>query len=405
MPVFHYTALSADGAPLEGDMEAVNSDAVVNRLNELGHLPIGAELVSKTSRGGKTRGLPWRRRVTKAQLGLLTRELSRLISAGVPLERSLEILVGVAESSEVESLLNNVLNGIRGGMTLADAMDAHGRPFDRLYVNMIKAGEAGGALDDVLTGLSDYMARSRELSANILSALTYPMILLAVSALSISLLLTFVVPQFEALFEGAGAALPLSTRVVIELAQWFQEYWWSPLITLLAILVLGPRILRRPGARFVWDRFVLSIPKFGALIRKQEVVVFCRTLGTLLANGVAMLEALSVVGETLGNSVMAKSVHAITNSLKAGEGLASPLAAEGEFPRLMVDMVQVGEEAGNLESMLIEIAEIYDKEVQQSIKTMLALLEPIMILTLGVIIGGIIISIFVAILSVNELAF
>jgi general secretion pathway protein F len=405
VPMFHYTALSTDGAPLEGDMEAISSDAVINRLNELGHLPIRAEPISAIAGHGGAHKFPWRHGVNKVRLGLLTRELSRLISAGVPLERSLEILAGVAESKEVEMLLNNILNSIRGGMTLADAMNAHGRPFDRLYVNMIRAGEAGGALDDVLAGLSDYMSRSRELNANVVSALTYPIILLAVSVLSIALLLTFVVPQFEALFEGAGAALPLPTRIVIELARWFQEFWWFPLVVLLVLLVTGPRILRRSGPRLIWDRFILSLPKFGTLVRKREVIIFCRTLGTLLANGVSMLEALSVVGETHSNAVMAKSVRAIMNSLKAGEGLASPLATEDEFPRLMVDMVRVGEEAGNLDSMLIEIADIYDKEVQQSIKTMLALLEPIMILTLGVIIGGIIISIFVAILSVNELAF
>ncbi len=404
MPVFHYKALSADGASLEGEMEAVSSNAVINRLNELGHLPIAAELVAARP-NGKARGSLWRRGVSNARLGLMTRELSHLIRAGVPLERSLEILAGVAEARDIGLLLNNLLNGIRGGMTLAGAMDAHGRPFDRLYVNMIRAGETGGALDEVLTGLSDYMERSRALTAEVISALTYPVILVSVSILSIALLLTFVVPQFEALFEGAGAALPLATQIVIALSRWFQEFWWTPLTALLAVALLGPRIVRRPGPRLVWHGFVLSLPIFGLLIRKLEVARFCRTLGTLLANGVAMLDALSVVGETLGNAVIAKAVAAIVDSLKAGESLSAPLARVDVFPRIVVDMLRVGEEAGNLEAMLIEIADIYDQEVQQSIKTILALLEPMMILTLGLMVGGIIISIFLAILSVNELAF
>lgn len=404
MPVFHYKALSADGASLEGEMEAVSSNAVINRLNELGHLPIAAELVAARPNGQTRRSL-WRRDVSKARLGLMTRELSRLIRAGVPLERSLEILAGVAEARDIGLLLNNLLNGIRGGMTLASAMEAHGRPFDRLYVNMIRAGESGGALDEVLTGLSDYMERSRALTADVISALTYPLILVSVSILSIALLLTFVVPQFEALFEGAGAALPLATQIVIALSRWFQEFWWTPLTVLLAVALLGPRIVRQPGPRLVWHGFLLALPIFGLLIRKLEVARFCRTLGTLLTNGVAMLEALSVVGETLGNAVIAKAVAAIVDSLKAGESLSAPLARVDVFPRIVVDMLRVGEEAGNLESMLIEIADIYDQEVQQSIKTILALLEPMMILTLGLMVGGIIISIFLAILSVNELAF
>lgn len=405
MPIFRYKALTADGAPLEGEMEAISADAVINRLNALGHLPIGAEQVSTGSGGGTTRGSRWRRNVTNAQLGLLTRELSRLVGAGVPLERSLEILANVAETKEVAQLLDNVLNGIRGGMTLAGAMEAQGRPFNRLYVNLIRAGEAGNTLDQILAGLSDYMARSRELNANVVSALTYPAILLAVSALSIVLLLTLVVPQFEALFEGAGAALPLPTRVVIGIARWFQAYWWMPLTVLLIGLITIPRILRGKAARFAWDGFVLSLPKIGLLVRKVEVSRFCRTLGTLLANGVGMLSALSIVGETLGNTVVAKSVGSIASSLKAGEGLAAPLAEEGVFPVIAVNMVEVGQESGKLESMLIEIADIYDQEVQQSLKTLLTLLEPIMILTLGVFIGGIIVSIFLAILSLNELAF
>ena len=406
MSHFRYKAVSTSGEVIEGRMEAASEAAVIARLQGLGHLPVTAEpvdVVSDARQRPKRRAL-FSKSVSGKQLGIVTRELARLINAGVPLERSLEILIGVAGSEATEQLLNRILNEIRGGATLADAIEAQGPPFSRLYVNMIRAGEAGGALGVVLARLADYMARSQELRANVVSALIYPVALLAVSLLSLVTLMTLVVPRFQHLFDESGAALPVMTEVVVAVASWLQSYWWGLVVVLLAGFVLIPRLLRRPGPKLVWDRFVLAVPKVGDLVRKIEVSRFARTLGTLLTNGVPLLAALAIVKETLGNSVMAKSVGDTADSLKAGQGLASPLFEAGVFPNLAVHMVKVGEETGQLDVMLTDIADIYDEEVRNSLKNLLALLEPILILTLGVLMGGIVISILLAILSVNQLA-
>jgi len=405
MPLFRYTALSEDGEELVGEMEAATEAAVLGRLSDLGHLPVAAKPIDRAGAGGGGFRAPWYRQMTRNQLGTVTRELARLAGARVPLERSLDILVGVAETGPVGAAMNRVLERVRGGSSLADAMQVEGPPFDRLYVNMIRAGESGGSLEIVLARLADYMARSRELRSSIVSAMIYPTILLVVSVLSLVLLLTLVVPQFEQLFADADAALPLSTQVVIATAEWFRAYWWTLLVAMLIGLVACPRLYRMPGPHGAWDRFVLGLPQVGDLVRKLEVARFCRTLGTLVANGVPLLTALSIVKETVGNTVIAGSLDVVATRLKAGEGIAAPLLDSGVFPKLSVHMVRVGEETGHLDVMLSDIAEIYENEVKDALKRLLAFLEPALILTLGVLIGGIIVSILMAILGLNQLAF
>lgn len=404
MTVFRYRAMTAAGEVLEGRMEAASEAAVIARLKDQDYLPIEAEKVHEAAAGPRRRRGLWRRQVNAEELTLVTRELARLVKANVALERSLEILVAVAESPAVEALLGRVLEAIRGGATLADSLEAEGAPFGRLYVSMVRAGEAGGSLDVVLSRLSEYMIRARELRASISSAMVYPAILLVISLLSLVVLLIFVVPQFEGLFRDAGSLLPLPTRVVLAAAAWFQSYWWVPLAILVAGVFVLPRFLRLEGPRRAWDRMVLSLPRAGDLVRKIEVARFCRTLGTLLGNGVVLLSALAVVRDTLENTVLSASLGSITESLEAGEGLARPLGEAGVFPELAVHMIEVGEESGSLDVMLTDVADIYDTEVEQSLKKMLAIFEPLLILTMGILIGGIIVSILVAILSVNELA-
>ena len=407
MPHFAYKAVTPTGEVIEGRMEAANKAGVIARLEDQGHLPVTAEEVSAKAGGAARparRGL-FRRGVTRAQLATLTRELARLTGAGVPLEKSPDIAVGVAETPAVERLTRQVLEGIRGGGAMADVLEAVGPPFDRVYVNMIRAGEVGGTLEVVLGRLAEHMARMRQLQANVASALIYPAILLAVSLLSLVMLLVFVVPQFETLFADAGAALPLPTQIVVAVAHAVRDDWWVPLVALLAALVIGPRLYRVEKVRLAWDGLVLGLPLIGGIVRRIEVARFCRTLGALVTNGVPLLRALTVVRESMGNAVMARAVGAVADSLKVGQGLAQPLLQAKEFPKLAAHMVRVGEETGNLDVMLHDVAAIYDEEVEQSLKKLLALLEPFLILTLGVMMGGIIISILVAILGVNELAF
>jgi len=404
MPLYRYKAITPDGKVSEGEMEAASEAAVIARLREIGYLPVQARPVTGDYQGsGRRSGLG--RSLSQAQVTTLTRELARLIGAGVSLDRSLIILIEVSDSAAVKRLLTGLSEAIRGGATFADALEAQGRTFSRLYVSMVRAGEEGGALDVVLERLADYLERSREFQASLKAALIYPVILLLVSVLSLILLLTLVVPQFQRMFDQAGAALPLPTQIVIGVANWMQAYWWTLLLGLLVLLLGVPKLLERPGPRRVWDRLLLSTWGIGSLVRRIEVARFCRNLATLLGNGVTLLTALAIVRETLSNSALADAVGAVAERLKTGETLSGPMLETGMFPKLACHMVRVGEETGRLEEMLLDVAGIYDGEVQHSMKKLLSLLEPLLILFLGVLIAAIIFSILMALLSINELAF
>jgi general secretion pathway protein F len=258
-------------------------------------------------------------------------------------------------------------------------------------------------LEVVLGRLSDFMERSKALRDSVKSALIYPIILMTVAGLSVAILLTFVVPQFQQLFEDAGEALPLATQIVITVGDGLRHYWWVGLLLILLLVMLTKQQMSRPQSRYRWDGWVLRLPLVGDLVAKVEMARFARTLGTLLHNGVSLLMALSIVKETLTNKVMAGAISEVAENLKAGEGLADPLMEAGVFPKLAVHMIRVGEETGQMDDMLLEVADTYDGEVQAAVKNLLTLLEPALILGLGVIIAGIIMSILVAILSLNDL--
>ena len=405
MPVFQYKAINTDGGVEEGEMEAASEAAVIAHLKQAGQLPVRAEAISARKQIGRGRLFSAGKAVSRSQLTIITRELARLLGAGVSLERSLTILISVADDQAERKLLIRLVEEIRGGSSFADAVEAQGPVFNQLYVSMVRAGEAGGALQIVLDRLADYLERSGEFRAEITAAMIYPAILLTVSVLSLALLLIFVVPQFQRMFDEAGAVLPLPTRIVIGMADWMQNYWWTLLVLLLIILIGAPRLMSRPGPRQWWDGLLLSMAGVGNLVRKIEVARFSRTLATLLSNGVVLLTALHIVKETLTNSILSDSIKTVSERLKAGDTLSEPLLEAGLFPKLACHMVRVGEETGRLDQMLMDVADIYDKEVQQSLRKMLSLLEPLLILTLGVLIAGIIFSILVALLSINELAF
>lgn len=406
MTLFHYKALNPSGELSEGKIEAADEQAAVAQLRESGQLPISfEELVGGASSAGEAGFFFRYRRLSHTQLAIFTRELARLLGAGVSLDRSLTILATVSDNRVERELITRLIEDIHAGSNFADAIRARGAPFGRLYINMVKAGEEGGALPVVLDRLADYLEKSREFRANIGAALIYPAILLIVSLLSLILLLTLVVPQFQRMFDEAGAALPLPTQIVIVIADWLQSYWWALLLFVLLLLLGIPKLMTRPRVRERWDEFVLSLAGVGPLVRKIEVARFCRTLATLLSNGVVLLTALAIVKETLGNQVLARSVERISSSLKGGGTFSGPMLEDDVFPKLACHMVRVGEETGNLDQMLIDVADVYDKEIAQSLKKLLSLLEPLMILTLGVLIAGIIFSILLALLSINELAF
>ena len=406
MPTFHYKAVSSSDEVVEGKMEARSQSAVIERLHELGHLPIRADEVPQGKPAGwLTRDLFAERPVSRKAVGLVTRELATMLGAGLPLERSLEILVNLAEKENLRKLLVRVLDGVRGGSSLADAMAAEGGTFPRFYVSMVRAGESGGALDAVLARLADFLEKAQALTESVRSALIYPAILLVMAGLSVVVLLTVIVPEFKPLFEDAGEALPLATQIIVGLGEVFARYWWLMGLAVVAAVWLLRRRLANPAFRYRWDGLILRLPLFGDLVKKIQVARFSRTLGTLLRNGVTLLSALAIVRETLGNAVIARAIEALTAGLKEGQGLAEPLAAAAVFPNLSIQLVRVGEETGQLEEMLIKVADIYDREVERTIQRLLDLLVPALTIGLGVLIAVIIASVLVAFLSVNELAF
>jgi general secretion pathway protein F len=405
LPLFSYKAVAPDGEPQEGALDGISQAAVVERLQAMGLIPIRVEEQAASANtqpnGG---GLFAKNRITQDDVAVFTQEIATLLKAGLPLDRCLEILISLSASEPVRQLMSQLREDVRGGASLSTAMDARKGVFTRFYLNMIRAGEAGGALDVVLQRLTEFMERSKDLRDTVKSALIYPAILVTVSVLSVAILLVWVVPQFSQMFEESGKALPLPTQVVIAAGDAVRNYWWAMVLGVVGVSAWFGQQMRKPASRLRWDQRLLDLPLVGDLVGKLEVARFSRTLGTLIGNGVTLLAALSIVKETLSNTVMAQGLTEVAAQLKEGKGLGKPLLETGLFPKLAVHLVMVGEETGKLQEMLIRVADIYDREVQTAVKRLLALMEPVLILGLGLVIGGIIMSILVAILSVNDLA-
>lgn len=407
MPLFRYQAVDPAGEIIKEEVEAKDQASVVERLQDQGLLPLSIE---ETTPGSFSYGLRQplfarRQRISQGDIALITRQLANLLRAGLPLDRALTILIGIADEGAVKTLLTRIQDQVRGGASLADALEAQSRVFSRLYLNMIRAGEAGSSLDVVMLRLTEFMERSKALRDSITSALIYPIILLIAAGMTVLILLTWVVPQFEQLFADAGQSLPLATQIVIIVGDGLRHYWWVGMLVVAGALLYLRQQWDRPESRYRLDGLMLRIPLLKDLIAKVEMARFSRTLGTLLKNGVSLLNALTIVKETMTNQVMATALNAVGEQLKGGQGLAEPLMEAGVFPRLAVHMIRVGEETGQLQDMLLQVADTYDHEVQSAVQRLLALLEPVLILGLGVIIAAIIMSILVAIFSLNELAF
>jgi len=408
MPVFQYKAVTPAGEVLEGAMDAATRTGVIERLRDMGYTPIRAveagvaEGVAAPARRGQSSAL-FRKGVSQDEIGVVTREIATLLNAGLPLDRSLEILVGLAESERVAEILRKVRNDVRGGASLSKALDGQGGAFSRFYVNMVRAGEAGGALADVLARLAEFMERSKDLRESVKSALIYPTILLVVALASVVILLAVVVPQFEPIFEQSGKALPWVTEMVLGAGALMRGYWWAIVLGGAAAVFLAAKRLESPEAKLVWDRQVLRLPVVGDLAAKVETARLARTLGTLLRNGVSLVNALSIARETMDNTFMATGLGEVARELKTGRGFAKPMMETRRFPAFAVHMIQVGEETGRLDQMLLDVADVYDKEVARAVKRALALLEPAMILFLTFVVGAVILSILAAMLSIYDL--
>ena len=416
MPMYQYKAVSHAGELKEGVLEGATHSGVIAHLQSLGLIPIRAAEVTAegvasagksvnvaAATGGGASLFGGRGKVGQGDLGAMTRELATLLRAGLPLDRGLEILINLAEKKSVRELLNAIRNEVRGGSSLSKALDKHRDVFSRFYINMVKAGEAGGSLGNVMQRLADYMERAAELKESVVSALIYPAILFVVAVASVLILVIFVVPQFKQIFDQSGKALPFATDMVLTTGIFLRKNWPLILAGVVFALWLLKRSLTNPVSRARWDAKFLRWPVMGNLIGKVEMARFSRSLGTLLQNGVPLLAGLSILKDTLGNAVFRDAVDGVSRDLKEGRGMAKPMMEANVFPKLAVQMIGVGEETGKLDEMLVQVAEVYDREVAAAIKRALALIEPVMIVGLALLIGGIIMSILVAMFDLMDI--
>lgn len=405
METYHYQAADRAGKIIAGTMEEDDEKAIVDRLQEMGLFPMS---VKKEAIEGPMPAKPMRmmgRRIKLRDVMTFTQQLGALLEAGLPLDRSLSILSDVSEKDSMKAVIKNVLLNIQGGGSLSDSLAKYPKVFPPLYTNMIKAGEAGGVLEPVIGRLAEYLENSQRLREEIRSALIYPLLLVAVGGGAVAFLLTFVVPRFTQIFKEMGQNLPLPTVILLYISNLLRKYWWI-LLGLVFLVIFGlRRYMKTEAGRSWWDASILKIPLFGTLVQKIAVSRFARTLGTLLNSGVPILQALTIVKDSIGNEVIAKSTATIREEVKRGKGIAKPLKDSGVFPQLAIHMMTVGEETGRLDEMLIKVADRYDSETRVSIKRMISLLEPAMILFMGLVVGFIIVAILLAIFSVNEMPF
>jgi general secretion pathway protein F len=410
MTRFRYRAINPAGDLIEGEIDGQDQGAVIEQLRGQGHLPLASEPVAAGAGDVGSAVQRWLRQplfghggVGRREVAMITRQVATMLHAGLTIDQTLRFLVDLADSLPLRRLLTNLLERVQGGSTLADACAAHEEVFTRAYVSLVRAGETGGALNEVLARLADYLENAERLAEQVKSALVYPAILLVMAGLSILVLLIVVVPRFTPLFEGAGVELPMLTRLVVGAGDFMQHYGWLPLLALLALWWLARRQMRRRESRARIDRWLLSVPLVGCLLIRIDTARLARTLGTLLANGVPILNALSIAMQTLDNAALREALSETAVAVKEGKGVADPLARSGRFPPLAVRLIAVGERSGHLEAMLLKIADIYDLEVRSTIDRLMSLLVPALTLSLGLVVAAIIGAVLMAILSAYEL--
>jgi general secretion pathway protein F len=408
MPQFRYRATDHEGRIVEGSLDAGEVGAVVARLHDRGLIPLRIGAAEGEAAPGRTLGfklprLSFRSGVSKRELLVFTQELSTLLHAGLPLDRSLASLASVSDNPALRTAVTETLQAVQAGKSLAEAFGNHPKVFPSLYVNMVRAGEAGGFLDKVLERLSEYLERSQEVRDEILSAMMYPLFVTVVMGMSMIFLLTFVVPKFTDLFATSGKAMPLPTQMLLGISNFLAAYWWALLGLVVASAVGFRRWIGTPAGRLTWDHWKLRVFFLGDLVRKAEVASLTRTLGTLLRSGVPMLQALGIVRQIIGNQVIGRAISEVEVGAREGAGVAGPLGRTGVLPPLALQMISVGEETGRLEDMLIGAADHLEKDVRNRLQRLVSLLEPAMILIMGLAIGFIVISMLLGIFSIYDL--
>ena len=406
MPVFEYQALDNRGKTLTGIIDADGAQAARQKIRGLGSYPVSVNEVTE-GRGAKEPRKAVLKgvfsRVTPAQVSLWTRQLATLTGAGFPLVTALTTLVSQTKSQGFTKIVARIKDSIVEGNSFASALTLYPSIFSQIYINMVRAGETSGTLEIVLQRLADIMEKQQELKSRIQTAMAYPILMTVVGTLVLFFLMTFVVPNITTIFTDMNQALPAPTRFLIGASELFKGYWWLLAVALVAALV-ALRIFRKTERGLVTtDRLILSAPVVGPMLKKIAVARFTRTLASLLENGVTMLPALEIVRNVTGNVVISSLIESASQEVEKGQGLGVSLAADAVLPDLAIQMIQVGEQSGELETMLYKIADVYENEVQSSITGMMAMLEPVMILVMAVVVLFIVLSICLPIFEMNQL--
>lgn len=393
MPLFNYKALNARGETLDGQMEAASQVEVVQRLQEQGHLPIEARLASEGGGASVWKDLFKAKPFAGERLVQFTQQLATLLGAGQPLDRALTILLELPEDDAAKRTLTDVRDAVRGGTSLSTALERQHGTFSRLYINMVRAGEAGGSMQETLARLADYLERSRALQGRVINALIYPVILLVMVGLSLLFLLGYVVPQFAVMYESLDATLPTFTRIVLGVGLFVRD-WWILLLAVPGVALLWfDRKRRNPVFREAFDGWLLRRRFAGSLVAKIETARLARTLGTLVRNGVPLMAALGIGRNVMGNRVLAADVEAAASEVKNGVALSTALGKGKRFPRLALQMIQVGEESGALDAMLVKTAETFEQETSLALDRMLAALVPVVTVVLAGLVGVVVLAV------------
>ena len=401
MPVFVYKAANRRGQTVDGVMEAPDARAVVERLHKEAYYPI------RVAPHGERAGffsVTTSSRIRQRELLALTQQLATLFEAGLPLDRALSILQELADGARVKAIVSDLLHSVRGGASFSEALAKHHpRPFSRLYINMVRAGEKGGVLEVSLRRLAEFLEARAAFNEAVMSALAYPLVITTVGAGAIVFLMTFVIPRFATIFQDLGQTIPLPTQILLSISAALQTYWWlGALIALIGILAWRVWTGNPEGRRGA-DHMLLRLPIIGPLTMKVETARFARTLGTMLRSGVPVLGAMAVVGDMMSNQAVGLAVSRLAEGVKRGGTIAAGMQQHGAFPALAIHMVRVGEETGRLEEMLLKVADTFETDVRTDLKRVLGLLEPAIILLMGVLVAFIVVAMLLAIFSINEM--
>jgi general secretion pathway protein F len=405
MDTFRYEATTREGNIVNDTIEAANERAAIDRIQDMGYFPLKVKR-AVDQEGSLSRFLSTiQGRVREKDIMTFTYQLGVLLEAGFTLDRSLSILADLTEKPKLKELLNDLMSQVRSGKSFSEALAKFPSVFPIFFVNMMKAGEAGGFIEDTITRMAVYLENSQALKEDVRSALIYPALLSFVGGAAVIILLTFVVPQFSKIFTDMGETLPLPTVILMTISNVLIQSWWLILLIVIAGIAAIKKYIKTKKGRRYWDKLKFSLPLFGKLYKEAAVSRFARTFGTLLSSGVPILNALQIVKGTLGSEKISEIIASVREATRKGRGIAEPLRNSEIFPPLAVHMVTVGEETGRLDEMLIKIADRFDSEVRTTVKRMLALLEPILILIMGIVVGFIVIAMLTAIFSINELPF